>query len=498
MATTGEWAAVRAVLRWSGQPGTVLAVLVLLFNDGVGKERWPGAVTGKLSDLAWMLVAPPMLALLVTPLLRLRGDGPALFGVAGTAVAFTLAKSGPAGGAIASAIWSSSGVPSRIKGDPADLMALPLLAVAWWLWRRSRRPARWRESLAVVAVPLAVLAMAATSEIPKHYELWSAAGRPVLDVDKDRWTTDDGGTTWTLLEQDPGPRDDSPPPAAGHCSRTLVTRCYRLLDDHSAVEVSEDGGASWQPAFDPFPAWGLSPARPHPAPTSTGTSADPDRPQWDDTLRDYLRPAQVLLVDTDGGEFVLAQYPGWGLAVRGPDGSWSVRRYPKRPADAAVPRDWGRGLPVAVTVGWAAALAAVGARRVRSAPPDRRRRFAGGLAFSEVLLLAWVLGAWLYWRVPGMLTLAVVSVLSLWLLLFLGLLWRELGGLSRPSPGPVLLGAVFGAAALAPYLLWAHGTVPSWSAASALAFGCALLGTVAGLALGGIRPRRRAVAERHM
>ncbi|MEV0533771.1 hypothetical protein [Kitasatospora sp. NPDC050463] len=78
MRNEGERAvAVGAALRWVGNPGTVAAVLVLAFNDRVGKHAWPGPVTGKVSDLMWMVVSPPVLALLLTPVLRLRGDWPA-------------------------------------------------------------------------------------------------------------------------------------------------------------------------------------------------------------------------------------------------------------------------------------------------------------------------------------------------------------------------------------------------------------------------------------
>ena len=44
-------------------PATLGALGVLLVNDLVFKALWPGAwVPGKLSDLAWMIFAPPVLA----------------------------------------------------------------------------------------------------------------------------------------------------------------------------------------------------------------------------------------------------------------------------------------------------------------------------------------------------------------------------------------------------------------------------------------------------
>ncbi|MEV4559201.1 hypothetical protein AB0K51_19740 [Kitasatospora sp. NPDC049285] len=267
MRIVGERAAATgAVLRWAGHPGTVAAVLLLGFNDRSGKRIWPGPVTGKLSDLAWMLVAPPVLALLLTPVLRLRGHWPAAVGIGGTALAFAVAKSGVAGGELASRIWSLSGVPSRIKGDRSDLLALPVLAVAWWLWRRahrswhSRHPWHVRRALAVLTVPLAVAAVVATSApLQSPPLLTSRDGRPMLrtfdgNFHSNWWTTDDGGLTWQVvprLPYDLPDADDGPPADQGRCVPAQPLLCYRLLGTDRPIESTQDGGLTWQTAYAP-------------------------------------------------------------------------------------------------------------------------------------------------------------------------------------------------------------------------------------------------------
>ena len=52
-------------LRWAAHPLTVGATAVLLLNDHVLKPAWPGLVTGKLSDVAGLVAAPPVLGLLL-------------------------------------------------------------------------------------------------------------------------------------------------------------------------------------------------------------------------------------------------------------------------------------------------------------------------------------------------------------------------------------------------------------------------------------------------
>src|SRR5687767_4407511 len=56
----------RPNVAWLLHPLTVLATVVLLVNDHVLKAAAPGWLTGKASDVAGLLVAPPLLALVLT------------------------------------------------------------------------------------------------------------------------------------------------------------------------------------------------------------------------------------------------------------------------------------------------------------------------------------------------------------------------------------------------------------------------------------------------
>ena len=46
-------------VRALASPVAVVSLVLLVLNDHVLKQAWPGVVTGKLSDVAGLVVAPP-------------------------------------------------------------------------------------------------------------------------------------------------------------------------------------------------------------------------------------------------------------------------------------------------------------------------------------------------------------------------------------------------------------------------------------------------------
>jgi hypothetical protein len=164
---------IRALLHplWLGS----LAVLVL--NDHVlkGAGILPGAVTGKLSDFAGLVVAPVLLAALV----RVRGPRGLLAAHVAVGVVFSAIQLS----AIAAELWSGAmaavGFPWLITRDPTDLMALPALLVSHWLLRGAMQrpaPASARRSAELVAAGTGLLCCAATSPPPgepSRASLWT-------------------------------------------------------------------------------------------------------------------------------------------------------------------------------------------------------------------------------------------------------------------------------------------------------------------------------------
>jgi hypothetical protein len=111
-------------------PLTLVSLIVLVLNDHFLKWAHPSWLTGKLSDVAGMVLAPIVLSVMT------RHKTPWACALA-VAVVFTLAKTwSPANHA-----WCSAMGP--LVKDPTDLIALPFAALAVVvIARRSRSAAR--------------------------------------------------------------------------------------------------------------------------------------------------------------------------------------------------------------------------------------------------------------------------------------------------------------------------------------------------------------------
>lgn len=134
--TTPRWLLSLLCSRPELRPGRALltptwlaSLAVLGVNDHLlkGAGLLPGAVTGKLSDFAGMLVAPVLLA----ALLGLRSRRGLLLAHLAIAAVFAAIKLSPAAADAWSWLMGLVGMPWVITVDPTDLLALPALALGW-------------------------------------------------------------------------------------------------------------------------------------------------------------------------------------------------------------------------------------------------------------------------------------------------------------------------------------------------------------------------------
>jgi hypothetical protein len=156
--TTPAWVAYRPAARPGDgllHPVVLVALALLILNDQLLKAAWPGVVTGKLSDLAGLIVAPLALqaAWEVGQWITGRWHGPkksvlavaiVAVGVAFAAVQVWEPASNAYEWALGAAQWPFRALAGFLSGRPTpgadpvvatadaeDLLALPALAITW-------------------------------------------------------------------------------------------------------------------------------------------------------------------------------------------------------------------------------------------------------------------------------------------------------------------------------------------------------------------------------
>lgn len=145
-------------------PVVLAALVVWALNDHVGKEAWPGLVTGKLSDVAGVIVTPVLFVGVyeLRPGGRLAPPAVVVSCVAAVAAAFVLVELVPAAAEVYErgmglVRWPVDLVRSALAGqgaagpvrvqlwaDAPDLLTLPFLAVPLVLGLRHARDAPCR------------------------------------------------------------------------------------------------------------------------------------------------------------------------------------------------------------------------------------------------------------------------------------------------------------------------------------------------------------------
>ena len=191
-------------------PATVVALAVLLLNDVLFKSLWPGSWwTGKLSDLAWMVFAPPLLAFLLSfitrrnPRVEKASWVAAYIGLPLLYAAFNTFE--PIHDWILRGLSIASGGTAGSPLDVTDSLVIPFgMGIAVWVWRqRVVGPATQRLRWGLLVAGVAALASVATSEPPRDPGITrvgvSAEGTIYAGGSwPGPYASHDGGLNWTV------------------------------------------------------------------------------------------------------------------------------------------------------------------------------------------------------------------------------------------------------------------------------------------------------------
>ena len=310
-------------VRALASPVAVVSLVLLVLNDHLLKQVWPGVVTGKLSDVAGLVVAP---LLLTVGLAAVGLRQPCTWACALTAAGFTAVKVSTAAAAMVSGWWSLTGFPTVMRADPTDLLAIPAVPVAWLVHRRVRRqrPVDWRRMVTtatgVALVPLGVVATSATSceEFDGVEQVWVAGGtwasapagldqRLVVQRDGHSELSLDGHGVLTALPEADSSRLDVPY-GGSYAGCDGAGSCWRISNaDGPLVEASTDDGQTWTTEL----TMSAEEAEDAADGVETGCGGDPST---------RLLDLAVLRVG-DGTEVAVAAKHG-GVLLRSASGDW--------------------------------------------------------------------------------------------------------------------------------------------------------------------------------
>jgi hypothetical protein len=239
----------RALLSLS-HPVSVLGIIVVLLNDHWWRRAAPSWLTGKIGDFAWLLFAPFLLAALLAWLLPQRERLVGSVAIIGVGLIFGLAKTVPAFHALTIDVLEfMTGWPNVLRLDPTDLLALPALLIAWWIWRQSATRSIRLPDRGWVLLPLAVLAtMADSAQANYGVNCLEQKEGVILAVSSySSYASRDGGLTWTESDIESETRycrleENEVVGPDNNLQRFRFTA-------NGQVDRSDDGGQTWQAEY---------------------------------------------------------------------------------------------------------------------------------------------------------------------------------------------------------------------------------------------------------
>ncbi len=205
-------------------PIAIGAVVLMLLNDHMFKQLWPSWWTGKLSDFAWVVFMPFLLALPLAWLVprRVRNHETTVawlaFGALG--VSYGLFNTVEAFHALIVRLMSLTLQQDvAFVRDSTDVISLSALALSWRIWRSQNIQRPFMEARGMVMVVLAALATVATSRVEGDHGI--------------SCLVQDWGTVYAVN-------------GFGANADFSFYGFARYTAGRSSVYVSEDGGLTWR------------------------------------------------------------------------------------------------------------------------------------------------------------------------------------------------------------------------------------------------------------
>ena len=450
-------------------PLSVIAILLLFLNAVVLQPYFPSWWTGKIGDAAWLLFAPFLIAALLAWLIPARWkQQEQIVGIAALTIAgfgFAAVKTIPAFNAlVADSFQSLTGYPGKLSLDPTDLLTLPSLLAAGWLWHRDftsgpHRAWQWG------ALTFAMLTVIADAAQPSYGIIaLESSGQTITATSSGRddstYNSADGGLSWKL---------GSSSPNAGSfysANQSVIVFTitdplnpniqYRIAqDDH--IDRSENAGGTWQRDL------------------TLSASEAAEVYYQKQSPADVNQPSPVMgLVDSTTGNAIFAMAQD-GVLVRKATGEWtwvSVGPYHYRRTEFTTTLSLLNGeLALAISFG----LLCISLLSIRCSQRLRMNSFYA--LFLALGWLGWVLGTITRRETMADPYMGFISVIFSWAVLGLTVVLAMVGLMiierdAQEKLSRIVLPGVIGIPLFFfPYVLWVANWLPKYYAAMLMAIG---------------------------
>jgi len=234
-------------------PLSLMAILLLLFNDHWLRYAYPSWLTGKLGDFTWLVFAPFITALLLAWIIPQRWKQQSrivgLLSISFIGVWFATAKTIPFVHELTTqTLYAIVGWEGQLRLDIADLLTLPALLISGYIWGHASDEKVLLKPLAYVAFGLGILGTLATSQsveqFPDYGILAVCSTDNFLNIStsnavgiSSNFKSYDGGLTWESFNQEDLTCSES--------SQTLETADVFRWSQGDVIEISHDNGETW-------------------------------------------------------------------------------------------------------------------------------------------------------------------------------------------------------------------------------------------------------------
>jgi hypothetical protein len=188
-------------VRLLAHPGSLAALGIYALNTFVLQRLFPGWLTGKLGDFAWLYFAPFALAALFALILPVKWKGGAFsLAVAVVGLTFALVKMTVVNEWLTATLQAALRMPVAVARDPGDGIALLSLLGSLWTWKYSHPVGILSRKVGLAVLPVIALLTLADSAMPDYGIIYMEVKEDALLACSSRgvFESRDGGLTWEL------------------------------------------------------------------------------------------------------------------------------------------------------------------------------------------------------------------------------------------------------------------------------------------------------------